>query len=69
MQKVGVDGPYQRNVFLIFCLNWFVTGLLIYQNAFLFQTYSFDCENRGLAVTDCQEYVCSLPSDQWENYF
>ena len=39
MEKVGTKGPYQRNVFLIFFLNWFITGLLIMQTGFLFMNH------------------------------
>jgi hypothetical protein len=36
MVKVGSDGPYQRNVFIMFFLNWFIAATLLLQTAFLF---------------------------------
>lgn len=69
MEMVGSKGPYQRNVFLIFCLNWFIAGVLIMQTGFLFLNHEFDCSGKGLASDDCVRYVCSLPSDHWKDFF
>ena len=63
MIKVGEKGPYQRNVFLIFFLNWFIAGILIMQTQFLFLNHEIDCAGNGLATDTCTDYVCSLPEN------
>lgn len=50
MEKVGDSGRYQKNMLLIFSLNWFVTGIILLSNAFLFRNPSFDCSAHGLLV-------------------
>lgn len=68
MIKVGTKGTYQRNVFCIFFLNWFIAGILIMQTQFLFLNHEIDCKGNGLVTNNCSDYVCSLPEDQWEGF-
>lgn len=43
IEKVGSKGPYQRNVFIIFLLNWFTGAMLLLAVSFLFMRQEFDC--------------------------
>ena len=36
MERVGTKGQYQKCVFFIFALNWFVAGFIVLQPVFLF---------------------------------
>ena len=36
VEKVGTKGQYQKCVFFIFALNWFIAGLIVMQPVFLF---------------------------------
>jgi len=43
MEKVGTKGPYQRNIFIIFSLNWFISGMILLGTSFLFMNRKFGC--------------------------
>ncbi len=70
VEKVGDSGQYQKNMLLIFSLNWFVTGIILLSNAFLFRNPSFDCNAHGLLVSNqaCSQYVCSLDEPYWQSF-
>lgn len=70
MKKVGTKGKYQTFIFLLFSLNWFITGNLILGTSFLFLKQDFQCGKgvNGLLVEDCYTAVCGLDSSQWKNY-
>ena len=69
MKKVGTNGTYQKCVFIIFFMNWFLGGVIVYQPVFLFLEKPFDCKEKGLLVENCEEYVCKLPTmEQWRSF-
>lgn len=70
VDKLGGSGPYQKRLFLVFTLNWFVTGIILLSTGFLFRTPNFDCRANGLLVSpnDCSLYVCRLEESRWESY-
>ena len=41
IEKVESAGPYQRNIFLVFLVIWFVSGVLSLGTSFLFMNYTF----------------------------
>lgn len=43
LQKVGDAGKYQRKMLHIFILNWFITGVILLSNIFLFRNRLYDC--------------------------
>ena len=51
--KVGSKGPYQRNIFLIFAFNWWVSAFLLLGTSFLFMNPEFDCEAHGIQTDNC----------------
>lgn len=53
IEVVGSNGKYQRNVFLIFCVLWFVSGMLLMGTSFLYMNPSFDCEGSLDQIKQC----------------
>lgn len=68
IEKVGSKGKYQKIVLLIFCLVWYVTGTILLGTGFIFLNPSFDCPGYGLLTDNCYDFVCSLNSDQWQDF-
>ncbi len=50
MSKVGDSGKYQKNILAVFALNWFVTGIILLSNIFLFRKRIYDCQLQGLLL-------------------
>lgn len=44
INMVGSKGRYQTVVFLLFCLNWFIAGILLLGTSFLFMNPEFQCQ-------------------------
>jgi hypothetical protein len=61
IERVGADGKYQFNLFLIFLLVWFVTGIILMNTGFLFFKKSFECPELGFLTGSCKDAVCELP--------
>ena len=61
IEKVGTNGKYQKIVFLIMTVNWFVAALLLMGTSFLYLTPPLKCEDSTLNAQQCEDYVCSLP--------
>ena len=65
---MGSKGTYQKTLFFIFALNWFIAGFIVMQPVFLFLDKPFDCEGKGVLTNDCSKTVCSLPTmKEWED--
>ncbi len=37
--------------------------------SFLFLNPKFDCGSRGLSTSQCEDYVCSLPFSERQNFY
>lgn len=64
MQKVGNAGRYQLQLVVIFAITWFVSGVVMMSNGFMFMENDFDCT--GVELSDnssCKDYVCQLTGD------
>ena len=60
IERVGTKGDYQKCLFLIFGLNWFITGFIVLQPVFLFLDPPFDCAAHGLLTNNCAKTVCEM---------
>ena len=71
IQKVGTEGKYQKQMVIVFSLNWFITGVILLSNIFLFRNRLYDCQQKGLLLSEqhCLDYICSLPEEEWSQYF
>lgn len=65
---VGSKGKYQTAVFLIFCLNWFLAGILLLGTSFLFMSPDFDCEGTRKEIEECEAQICSKDPELWDDY-
>lgn len=61
IERVGSQGKYQKIVFLIMAVNWFVAAILLMGTSFLYLTPDLDCEDPSLSSEQCEKHVCSLP--------
>jgi hypothetical protein len=43
IEKVGTEGKYQKQMVIVFSLNWFITGVILLSNIFLFRNRLYDC--------------------------
>jgi hypothetical protein len=70
MQKVGDAGKYQKKMLTVFMLNWFVTGIILLSNVFLFRNKVYDCIQNGVLLENdrCISFVCTLPENMWKQY-
>lgn len=68
IEKVGSKGKYQRNVMLIFALNWYVAAILLLGTSFLFMNPDFDCEGHGIETDNCEETICAMDESEWSKY-
>lgn len=70
MQKVGDAGKYQKKMLSVFMLNWFVTGIILLSNVFLFRNKVYDCIQNGVLLENdrCISFVCTLPENMWKQY-
>lgn len=68
MQKVGDAGKYQKKMLTVFMLNWFVTGIILLSNVFLFRNKVYDCIQNGVLLENdrCISFVCTLPENMWK---
>ena len=48
IDKVGSKGKYQRNIFIIVMINWFVGAFILLGTSFLYLNPQFDCESNGI---------------------
>lgn len=65
---MGGKGKYQYIFVAVQAISYFVTGVLLMSDAFMFNNPQFDCPSFGLLTDDCYSTVCSLPPDQWSRY-
>ncbi len=61
IETVGSNGKYQKIVFLIMSVNWFVAALLLMGTSFLYLAPPLQCDDSSLSVEQCENYVCGLP--------
>ena len=50
MEKVGDSDKYQKKLLHIFILCWFVTGVILLSNSFLFRNRLYDCTRKGIIL-------------------
>ena len=67
LYKVGGEGLYQKITFVIFSAQWFCISWLLTGGAFFFHSVVWDCPG-SLNQVQCNEWVCSLPEDQWKDH-
>lgn len=60
ISKVGSKGPYQRNIFLLFAMNWAVAAFLLLGTSFLFMNPKFDCEAHNIKTDNCEKTICAM---------
>jgi hypothetical protein len=70
IEQVGDGGKYQKQMLSVFAINWFVTGIILLSNIFLFRNRLYDCKQTGIVLEEdrCLEYICSLPEEEWSDY-
>ena len=61
LNKVGDDGSFQTLVTVVICAIFFQFAFITYSPAYLLYQDAYICPDD---ITDCQEYVCSLPPQQ-----
>jgi len=50
IERVGSNGRYQYKMMLNFIICWFVAGIILLSNAFVFRNPEFDCAYHGLLI-------------------
>ena len=60
IEIVGSNGKYQKIIFLIMSINWFVAALLLMGTSFLYLTPPLQCDDSSLNVEQCERFVCGL---------
>lgn len=61
IQIVGSNGKYQKTIFLIMSINWFVAALLLMGTSFLYLAPPLRCDDPSLNTEQCERFVCGLP--------
>ena len=65
MEVVGTKGKYQKIVLIIFCILVFEVGSLSLGNPYYFANAPYaNCPQPYASGSECNEYVCSLPEAQ-----
>ena len=68
MVKAGNTGPYQRNLMLLACANYFVAGQIQLGAGLLFLSPKFNCFEHGIDTTNCEQTICELYRANWKDY-
>ena len=67
--KVGSKGPYQRNIFIIMMINWFIGAFNLLGTSLLYLNPKFDCQANGIEINSCEQFVCNnIPEQNWHKY-